>query len=435
MNETTMISRIQNALRVCEIAVWRIRETVEETAELFFVRRALDQRRIKDIREYDVTVFRDGKNSKDEPTRGFTSVKLLSSMTDEQLAEELRGAYYAAQFAANPYYDLPDAVQAPLVKKTGALAEAPLAESAEKMAEALFAADVKENAFLNSAELFVSRVSRRILSSEGTDVSYTDASVKGEFVVQCREPEDVEMHYTYEYDELDADALRRKVEEALTFVRDRARAERTLKSGTYDLILSGNALPTVLEFYAARSSASMLYARYSGWKCGDAVQGGEVEGEKLDLTLCATVPYDAEGIPMKDLPLVDDGVLRAIHGPNRFCRYLGVQPTGSFSKLRCGNGTVPFDALKKAPCLWAVTFSDFQMDEMSGHFGGEIRLAYLIGEDGSVTPVTGGSVNGNLFEAQKKMQFSTDRYETAAYEGPYAVRMSGISVAGVDAAK
>lgn len=428
-----MLNRIQAALQQETITVWRISETAEETAELFFVRRALDQRRIKDVREYEVTVYRDGTDEKGERTRAFTSVTLDASMTDEQIAEALRGAYFAAQFAPNPYYDLPDAVKAPLIQKTGPLAEQPLAESAGIMAEALFAADVHDDAFLNSAELFVSRLQRRILSSEGTDVSYTDASVKGEFVVQCPSPEDVEMHVTYAYGKLEPEALRAKVAEALTFVRDRARASRALKSGKYDLVLSGNALRTVLSYYAERSSASMLYAKYSGWKCGDAVQGADAAGETLDLTLCATVPYDGEGIPMEDLPLVKEGKLLAIHGPNRFCRYLGVKPTGNFSKLRCENGTVPFEVLKKAPCLWAVTFSDFQMDSFSGHFGGEIRLAYLIGEDGSVTPVTGGSVNGSLFEAQKNLQFSSERYETASYEGPYAVRMSNVSIAGSEA--
>ena len=77
-----------------------------------------------------------------------------------------------------------------------------------------------------------------------------------------------------------------------------------------------------------------------------------------------------------------------------------------------------------------MTFSDFQMDEMSGHFGGEIRLAYLIGEDGGITPVTGGSVNDSILEAQKDLTFSTDRYLTARYDGPYAVRLKGVSIAG-----
>ena len=81
-----------------------------------------------------------------------------------------------------------------------------------------------------------------------------------------------------------------------------------------------------------------------------------------------------------------------------------------------------------------MTFSDFQMDAMSGHFGGEIRLAYLI-EDGKVTPVTGGSVNGSILEAQKDLTFSAERYQTARYDGPYAMRLKGVSVAGAEAQK
>ena len=424
-----MIERIKSALARCGIAMWRINENVEETAELFFVKKQLDTRRSKDVRKYEVTVYRDVESPEGgKSARGFTSAQLIASMDDEQLDRELKSAYYAARFAANPYFDLPDPVQAPPVKKAGELAEAPLAQSAGKMAKALFAADVHEDAFVNSAELFISRSRHRILSSEGADVSYTDAQAKGEFVVQCKEPEDVEMHNIYEYDALDTEALAAKVAEALTFVRDRARAQRVLKSGKYDLVLSGNAVAEVLSYYKSRSAASTVYAKYSTWKQGEEVQG-EAQGERLSLTLRATDPYSVEGVPMADLPLLEGGALLAYHGPNRFCRYLGVKPTGIYEKLSCANGSLSFEELKKGPCLWAVTFSDFQMDAMSGHFGGEIRLAYLI-KDGKATPVTGGSVNGSILEAQKDLVFSTERYLTAKYDGPYAVRMKNVSVAG-----
>lgn len=422
-----MLNRIQHTLKICGITNWRIREIKEETAELFFVRKQLDTRRIKDTCKYEVTVFCDTeKNGK--PMRGATNVLLTASMNDETLTEKIKGAYFAAQFAANPHYDLPDAVTADPICKTGTLAEQPLMDSAYAMAKALYAPDTREDAFVNSAEVFVSRISRRILSSEGTDVFYTDANVNGEFVAQCKSPEDVEMHHTFSYDELNTEALSQKVAESLTFVCDRANAKRVLRSGNYDLVLSGNAVPTVLSYYVSRSSASMLYAKYSGWNVGDDVQKAD-GGEALDLTLCATVPYDAEGIPMQDLPLLENGKLLSVHGANRFCRYLGVKPTGSFAKVSCANGTVPFDTLKKEPCLWVVAFSDFQMDDFSGHFGGEIRLAYLI-EGGKVTPVTGGSVNGSLLDAQGNMTFAAERYRTARYDGPYAVRFANISVAG-----
>lgn len=425
-----MTERIKRALKDCGISLWRINDNTEESAELFFVKKQLDTRRFKDVRKFQVTVFRDAEKD-GTPMRGFTSVTLLESMGDEQLREELKNAYYAAQFAANPTYELPDPVQAPVREKAGELSESPLAESAGKMTRALFAADGQSDAFVNSAEIFIVRSKRRILSSEGTDVSYTDAKVNGEFVVQCREPEDVEIHNIFSYDSLDTEALARKVREALSFVRDRARAKRILKSGKYDIVLSGDKVASVLSYYMDRSAAHMIYPGYSTWKVGETVQGENTIGAKLDIDLCATVPYSEEGIPMEDLPLVREGILQAVHGNNRFCRYLGLKPTGQYRKGRCTNTGVPFEELKKGPCLWAVIFSDFQMDSMSGHFGGEIRLAYLIDGD-SVTPVTGGSINGSLLEAQGNLQFSSDRYESANYSGPYGLRINGVNVAGTD---
>lgn len=419
-----MITRIQKALERCGITLWRINETVEETAELFFVKKELDTRRSKDVRKYEVTVFRDTEEGK----RGFTSVQLVSSMEDDELDGELKGAYYAAQFAANPYFDLPETVKAPMVEATGELATAPLAGSAGKMAKALFAPDTHADAFVNSAEIFVERKRVRILSSGGTDVSYANAKVNGEFVVQSKEPEDVELHNQFAYDALEEAALSAKVEEALSFVRDRAHAQKVLKSGKYDLLLTGDNVAEVLGYYTSRSAASMVYAHYSTWKPGEDVQG-ETSGERLDLTLRATEPYSEEGIPMVDRPLLEGGKLQMYHGANRFCRYLGIGPTGNYEKLSCGNGTVPFGEMKKGPVLWAVTFSDFQMNVMTGTFGGEIRLAYLI-EDGKATPVTGGSVNGSLLEGQKDLTFSTDRYVSSRYDGPYAVRIKNVNVAG-----
>ena len=425
-----MIERIKNALSRCGITVWRINERVDETTELFFVKKQLDTRRSKDTRKYTVTVFRDVDGPEVKPLRGFTQVQLIASMDDDQIDKELAGAFYAAQFAANPYYDLPDPVREPRKEKTGELAEAPLAQSAGRMARALFAADVHADAFVNSAEVFAGRRADRIVSSAGTDVSFTDAWVNGEFVVQCKAPEDVEMFHQFEYDALDEAALTAKVAEALTFVRDRARAQKVLKSGRYDLVLSGNQVAALLDYYPTRASAHMVYAKYSTWQRGEDVQG-ETEAERLALTLRAYHPYSVEGIPsLEPLPLLEDGKLLAYHGANRFCRYLGVKPTGEYNKLSCANGTVDFAELKKGPCLWAVDFSDFQMDAMSGHFGGEIRLAYLVEADGTVTPVTGGSVNGSILEAQKAFAFSTQRYVTARYDGPYAVRLRDVSIAG-----
>jgi predicted Zn-dependent protease len=108
---------------------------------------------------------------------------------------------------------------------------------------------------------------------------------------------------------------------------------------------------------------------------------------------------------------------------------MGVPATGSYNAFRVDNGTLTEEAMKEKPYLHVVSFSDFQVDSMSGYIGGEIRLAYLY--DGkTVTPVTGGSISGNLLELQKNLTFSKERYKDSRYEGPHMICLKGMAVAG-----
>ena len=294
---------------------------------------------------------------------------------------------------------------------------------------ALFAADNDPRAFVNSAEIFSKQVKTRILGDNGTDVCYYKNDVDGEFVVQCKEPEDVEVYHAFGYDNLNCDALREKVTTALREVADRAIARAELPSGTYNLILSGENAAEVLSYYIARSSAGMVYPGYSTWKVGTDVQPEMKDGERLNMTLRAKVPFSSEAIPMKDRSVIADGKVETLHGGARMSYYLGIEPTGDYSAYSCENGSVSFEKMKKEPYLYAVTFSDFQMDTMSGHFGGEIRLAYLF--DGErVRIVTGGSVNGSINACSGGMKFTTERYDSKNYSGPFAVMLPGVRVAG-----
>ena len=425
------MERIKRLLREAGVSEYIVYGYKERTAELFFVKKQLDTRRIKDVEKFVVTVFRTGEKD-GEKLRAAADATVLKAMTDAEIKKAFSDAYYAAQFAMNPYYELPDPVTAPTVEAQGRLAEQAPEQSAGEMAAALFSTDCEGDAFINSAEIFVIQKHAHVVSSRGTDVSWDEAEVKGEYVVQAKEPEDVEMYRDFAYTELNTEALSAQAKEALSFVRDRARAQKILKSGSYDLLLTGENVMMTLWFYGERSAAHMIYPGYSSWKIGDDVQG-ETSGERITLTMRALAPYSKEGIPMRDRKLLENGVMQSVHGLNRFCRYLGVEPTGNYRKFSCDNpGTMSFAEMQKRPCLWAVTFSGFEMDSFSGHFGGEIRLAYLI-EDGKMTPVTGGSVNGLIMDAQKDIVFSTDRYAEIGYDGPYAMLLKNIPVAGTDA--
>lgn len=420
-----MTNQIIKILDEIGVQHYRVLENRRRSAELFFVRQRLDMRRMSDVREFSVTLIVD-----QDGTRGEATVVVTSTMTEKELRDALVGGREAASSAQNPYYELAEPHRAETKHAETNLRGLSLGEAATLAAKALFAADTAGDCYLNSTEIFATETTVSLITSEGTDVSWDSYELSGEFVAQCKsETADVETYNSFSYRSFEPSELTRKAKDALLRVRDRALATPTLESGSYDVVLSDEQVETILSYYVDRSSAEMIHPGYSSYKLGETVQP-DGDGERLSLSLRAIAPYSAEGIEMIDRPLLFGGRLETIHGPLALCRYLGVEPTGSYRSVKCENGTIPFDQLIEKPCLWVVAFSDFQMDEFSGHFAGEIRLAYLI-DDRKMTPVTGGSINGSILDLGGKLVFSSERYESLSYSGPRAVRIPNVPVAGV----
>ncbi|BCJ96028.1 hypothetical protein acsn021_35970 [Anaerocolumna cellulosilytica] len=424
-----MFDKILSALAENKISEYLINDTLKESVELFFIKKSLDMRRQKDVHHYSVTVYHDF--SKDNiKMRGSSTISLFSGMTEAEISNSIKNAYYAASFVCNPYYDLPSGQKEALLKIKNALTDLSLSESAKKMTTALFEMDTEKDTFLNSAEIFLEKVTNRIVNSRGIDVSYEKTTVKGEFVAQCVTPQDVETYQSFSYDNLDTEALKTKVKQTLAMTKARANANTAPAAGEYTVLLSGQYVRELFHYYLNRSSAGMIYPKYSNYQIGSNVQGEDVQGEALNITLIANEPYSSEGIPMKDLPLVAESKLETIHGNSRFCHYLGITPTGQYQSIKVPSGSLSFDDMKKEKYLHVVNFSDFQMDDFSGHFGGEIRLAFLY--DGkTVTPVTGGSINGSILDVQRNFSFSKELQVEEHFEGPFAVKLEHIRVAGI----
>jgi len=467
-----VIETIRRALDAQQIKVYSVKETLKEGVELYFIKRRLDMRRCTRVCRYEVSVFRDFEED-GEKYRGRAEVIINDGMEREDIERKLADAYYSAAFSRLKWYPLPEGAamkgEACQPDEDGLTGEEPrgngtaladendlanrnvavdgdaLADGAaagrekarmdEALALAKAAYGVEEGfdgAFLNSFEIFCRDAAVRVVNSRGVDVHWTQHRLTGEFVAQCLEPQDVETYEDFCYERLDEAAVRAKVRRVLERTRDRSGACKAAPAGTYRLILSDKYVPMVMGYFKQRSHASMIYQKYSSYRQGDRVQeagGGSVEGDLLNMTLTATAPYSTEGVPMKDRPLLTDGVLQTIHGGCRFCYYVGVEPTGDYEKLTVAPGRVSVEELKRTPYLHVVNFSDFQMDEMSGNFGGEIRLGYLYDGE-SVTCVTGGSVNGSIITAQKHLTLSEETQDGVAFTGPLAISVEGVTVAG-----
>ena len=140
---------------------------------------------------------------------------------------------------------------------------------------------------------------------------------------------------------------------------------------------------------------------------------------------------DGDGVYLKDYTLFKDGVLQCYHGQNRFSQYLNVPVTGHIQNVEVEGGSQPVAALKKDPHLELIAFSDFQMNEITGDFGGEIRLAQYF--DGKETfAMTGGSISGNFKSVASSMQFSKETHQQDNMICPVALKLSGVSIASAD---
>ena len=425
-----MTQKITDILKQLGIAEYRIIEKNEKSAELFFIKKTLDMKRIKENTTYEVTVFTDFMKG-ETACKGQAAVNVSPGMTEEEIIKVMESAKLAASYVANPTYTLPTPEPHPgnrFIMQHSDLLDHTLAEEAKIMAEALFKEDTAEDVFINSAELFIYDTTVHIFTSTGIDAGYRRAKVWGEFVAQCKEPQDVETYKDFEYSSLDTEALRRKVKRTLEYTRARAQAAAAPKTGSYRLILSDEYMATLFSFYLDKADASYIYAGYSDYELGKDVQKN-LTGDGLTITLRADVPYSDEGIRMRDRCLLKNGVLQTITGSARFASYLGTEPTGQYSDVHVEPGTTSVEEMKQKPYLHVVNFSDFQMDAFTGHFGGEIRLAFLYDGE-TVTPVTGGSVNGNWFEVQGRLTLSSETISEQSYVGPQAVCMEDIPVAG-----
>ncbi|MEZ3446011.1 MAG: hypothetical protein K1W30_12935 [Lachnospiraceae bacterium] len=426
----SLIEQIKAVLEQQGIAEYRIIESVQESLESFYVRKKLDLRRRTDVTDYVVSVFCSHEEA-GKQMLGSSMVHIHPEMETEEIREALQKAYHAAALVCNEYYELNAGKREEFVPSTSRFAGQSLEESTRQIVEALYEADTSEKVFINSAEVFVKHIVRRIVNSRDVDVSYETYLVSGEYVVQCIKPRDVETFHQFSYHDASPDALRRDVEEAFAMTQARAEANTLPSAGKYTILLSGENLQQLLQYYCGRSNAGVVYQKYSNYQIGDHVQGDAVQGDALTIYMKAKEPYSDEGIPMKDRLLMENGTLKMLHGGCRTSYYLGIEPTGDYTSISVPVGSRTMEELKSSPYLHIVSFSDFQMDILSGHFGGEIRLAFLYDGE-NVTPVTGGSINGSILEVQGNMVFSRERYQNDAYEGPYAVRMESVRVAGTD---
>lgn len=423
-----MIKNILKALETSGASIYKIRECNTDSIELFFIKKDLDMNRKKQVVHYEVTLYKDYEED-GQKYRGESTVKVHPNMNVEEMEELFRGGLYSAGFVKNKYYSLVENEKSHIIAIPSNFREGTLEEGALKIRDAIYGADEYDKGGINSCEIFLNKDTVRIINSKGVDISYEKYSSEVECITQWKDSQDVELFNVFKQGDLDGNSLSQRAKEAIEATLWREKAVEVPVTGKYRVILGAEAAKEVFYYYDNITNVSLIYQEISNVKVGDNIQGDQVVGDKITMLLEPKLPYDQDGVQLKETLLIEEGQVKAIHGSKRFAYYLGVEPTGKIRDVKVLPGSKTVEEMRAGDCVELVTFSGFQVDDMTGDFAGEIRLGF-VWQNGIRTPITGGSISGNIKNFEKNMYLSKEIVEDDWYKGPAFIEIENVNIAG-----
>lgn len=415
------------------VRAWVLCAREQESRQRYRIFRKTESDRSARLYSAQVTVFteRPGDGGAVQGEASFT----LTGEANGLDAGRIREAVARAGLVSNPPYVLPGPAEVTVTPlddpRVSADPDALLADLEAEMDRA--AGDTP----VCASELFVDRNRMTVRTSEGFSGSYQASELFCEFVVLAEDGKgSVECHAIRRArrpEELDlAGAIARNAR----WAADRLRAELP-PTGTIPVVFGEEALDTLFGAFASHAGAR---ARYEGWSRlteGKPLIDG-VQGEPLTLRVDPALPwrlgsrpFDAEGQLTRPVTVCDGGRFMQRTASKRYADYLGIPATGSGGSLVVASGPTPLaDLLAEGRVLHALRFSTFHPNPVTGAFSGELRTGYLHDGQGRITPVYGGSVSGNVWDAFRHARFSAERAVRPEYDGPMGVRLEEVTVAG-----
>ena len=394
----------------------------KESAELFFVKGKLETVRCTDTCDKEVTVYvRHGEFV------GDAKFFVYPSTTGEQLRELIEEAVEKALLICNPAYELP-ADETGSYQVASNFADFDRMELAMKVGQAVFAANVQENASLNSVEVFINRHTETVCNSRGVDKTQVRYDAMLETIPTYNgENESVELYHQYNFSALDLDAISHEITCKLQEVKARSEAATPETMPACKVILQEQEVANLMRNIAGDLNYAAVYSHSNLFKKGDEIQK-DPTGDRIGITMAGSregcvrsAMFDSDGLSLGSLRIVDQGKAVAYHGSNRFGQYLGETPTGELRCVLADAGSLTGEELEAGPYLKVLSMSGLQVDFFNDYIGGEVRLAYY--HDGEVCrPVTGISISGKLSQVLPSIRFSREATLYGSYAGPrYAV--------------
>lgn len=413
-----------------EINDYTIRKRITKSAEWFFIGDKLDQSRRKEVSYTNVKLFVDDPKGK---TRGNAEVTLYPTHTQSEIQELLHEAVQSAKLIKNAIYTLPVETTLDFTQEV----KENVTEAGLEIIDFIFDTAKKAKGEVNSFEVFVNHNTVEFLNKNGLHVNYSTQDCYVEMIVNAKTAtQEIELYKEYNFGSLNKVSFANQLNEVFAEAKDRAIAEPTPKLEKADLILSNDNVEALLEVYVASTNAASLYNHMSNFTVGQILQD-QPEGDKVSMTMLAkldssiyTSPIDTDGVILKSADVIQDGTFVTPWGDARHSFYLSIPPTGSLRNVSFKGGSKTIKELESKDALEVIDFSSFIVDTSTGDFSGEIRLGY-VHKHGKKTPVSGGSISGNLLALHNKLFLSKETQKANRFEGPVKLRIADVSVAGI----
>ena len=442
MNTMLTIEQLQKILAdTPEVDGYKIIEQTTDSIELFFIKKELDMNRSKRVHYFQVTIYKDFA-AEGNKYRGSSTIQIHPTMSEDEVRTAVSQAAYTAGFVKNKHYPLVEA--RPVIKQVpvSSFAGTSLTEWIPQLTAAVYEGDAVERIDgrgINSAELFINKINSRIVNSEGVDLKKEHYRGELELITNWQESgEEIELYKDLHFATFQPGQLSQAIDEMLELSREKALARPTPALNRHMILLTGEPVREFLQYYYIQSAAQSVYEQTSTLKLGENVQGADIvtKGDLLNMKLdpflensTASTSFDEDGLPVDSIAVIEQGKLLNYWGNTQYCYYLGATPTGNIRNMVFGGGSKSIEEMKRKPYLELLAFSDFQMDPLTGNFGGEIRLGrYFDGKD--ITFVTGGSISGNIKEVQSEMYLSKELQKENNFSGPQTIQLLNVAVSG-----
>lgn len=405
------------------ITDYEIKTSVKDSRELFYVLSHLEINRAVNVVTQGITVYVDTKKGK-----GDSLVLITAADNQKTLAKKINAAIKKAKTAVNVYYPLPE--------KTKNITEKPIKTEdlnmvASKIAEAVLKADVYEEGWINSTEIFVTKSKNEFISSKGIKHIAYQFNIAIEVIpTWSNKKEEFELYKYYEANTIDYKKITEEVNEILVNAKYRSEA-KTIKQvklpKDIKVLVKNDMLEKIVDNLSGDLSYRNVYYHQSHYDIKSLVSNN-----KFSLTMKGNVKgcsnskeFDGNGIVLTSKTIIKDGKVKDLFGDARFGYYL---------KQKDISGNLPINVINakgidyaKEKHLIIENFSSPQLEENSGYWGGEVRLArYYDGK--KYIPLTGFSISGNIYEDLKNVEFSKETCTMSSYAGPKYMIFKGLNI-------